>query len=212
VKQSTDHPAHRISIDSNLNDARSAAAKCRACDLWKTATQTVFGDGSESATVVLVGEQPGDQEDRAGHPFVGPAGQVLQDALRAAGLKPDRVYLTNAVKHFKWTPRGKRRIHSKPRTSEILACHPWLVLELSMVNAQAVVCLGATAARSVLGRSVTIGKVRGRPLQSSLAPLVFVTTHPSSILRAPDPESRAAARAAFIADLARVVDVLKQKT
>jgi uracil-DNA glycosylase len=212
VKRSGDHPAHRLPSDSNLDDARLAAAKCRACDLWKTATQTVFGEGRASATVVLVGEQPGDQEDRAGHPFVGPAGQVLQDALRTVGLKPDRVYLTNAVKHFKWTARGKRRIHSKPRTSEILACRPWLVVELSMVNAQAVVCLGATAARSVLGRSVTIGKVRGRPLQSPLAPLVFVTTHPSSILRAPDPESRAAARAAFIGDLERVVAALKRAT
>jgi uracil-DNA glycosylase family protein len=202
------HPAERLPPDVSYDEAKSAAADCRACGLWKNATQTVFGAGAVPAAIVLVGEQPGDQEDRAGQPFVGPAGQVLREALEAVGLDPRHVYVTNAVKHFKWIPRGKRRIHAKPVTSEILACRPWLLLELSMVKAQAVVCLGATAARAVLGKTVTIGTVRGRPLQSAVAPLVFVTTHPSSILRAPDSESRAQARAAFQADLRQVAAAL----
>jgi DNA polymerase len=170
----------------------------------------VFGEGAIRASVIFVGEQPGDQEDKAGRPFVGPAGRLLQQAMESAGIRPDSVYLTNAVKHFKWTARGKRRIHTKPRLSEILACQPWLTSELETVQARAVVCLGATAARSVLGRPVTISEVRGRPLASAAAPVVFVTTHPSAILRAPDPESRAAARAAFIADLKQVAAALER--
>jgi DNA polymerase len=171
----------------------------------------VFGAGAADAAVVLVGEQPGDQEDRAGEPFVGPAGRVLQEALAEAGLRPGRVYLTNAVKHFKWTPRGKRRIHAKPRLSEILACRPWLETELAKIKPQAIVCLGTTAARAVLGRAVTIAGARGRPLESSLAPVVFVTTHPSAILRSPDPIARAAARRAFVHDLKQVVKVLRRR-
>jgi DNA polymerase len=147
---------------------------------------------------MLVGEQPGDQEDREGRPFVGPAGRLLAEALEAAGLDRSGVYVTNAVKHFKWTPRGKRRIHAKPRTSEVAACQPWLLVEVSQIQARAVVCLGATAARAVLGRPVRIGEVRGRPLRSTIAPLVFVTVHPSSILRAPDFDARQRALAAFI--------------
>lgn len=198
------HPALRLPPGATYEDARSQAAGCRACDLWKHATQTVFGLGALRASVLLVGEQPGDQEDRAGAPFVGPAGQVLRSALESAGLDPRRVYLTNAVKHFKWTPRGKRRIHAKPRVSEILACRPWLLTELSLVRTRAVVCLGSTAARAVLGRPVTIADVRGRPLSTNEAPLVFVTVHPSSILRSPDSAARSEALAAFVADLTRV--------
>ena len=205
------HPALRLPPDATYRDARSVAAGCRACDLWKHATQTVFGTGALRASVLFVGEQPGDQEDREGAPFVGPAGQVLRKALESAGLDPQRVYLTNAVKHFKWTPRGKRRIHAKPRVGEILACRPWLLTELSLVSARAVVCLGSTAARAVLGRPVTIADVRGRPLSTDEAALVFVTVHPSSILRAPDSTARSEALAAFIADLARVAGAIAGK-
>jgi DNA polymerase len=203
------HPAHRLGDHPRYQDARQAAAGCRACDLWKRATQTVFGAGAVPASIVLVGEQPGDQEDLAGQPFVGPAGRLLKDVLKAVGLDAKKVYLTNAVKHFKWEPRGKRRIHAKPRVGEINACHPWLSLELSMLEPRAVVCLGATAARAVLGRPVTLSQLRGRPVESTVAPLVFVTTHPSSILRAPDSESRARARADFSADLAQVAAAVK---
>jgi uracil-DNA glycosylase family protein len=209
VKRRPDHPAYQLPPDVTHPDARRAAAACRACDLWKRATQTVFGAGALPADLMFVGEQPGDQEDRAGDPFVGPAGKVLQAALGAAGLDPKATYITNAVKHFKWTPRGKRRIHEKPRISEIEACQPWLLLELSLVRPRAIVCLGATAARAVLGRAVKIGESRGHPVESRLTPLVFVTTHPSSILRAPDAESREQARAAFIEDLKKVAAALK---
>src|SRR5437773_8421738 len=143
------HPAERLPPGATLAQVRSAAAACRACDLWRHATQTVFGEGGARAPIVLVGEQPGDQEDRAGHPFVGPAGRVLEEALAVAGIDPRRVYVTNAVKHFKWIPRGKRRLHAKPRLSEIEACNPWLVLELSRLRPRVVVCLGTTAARAV---------------------------------------------------------------
>jgi uracil-DNA glycosylase family protein len=195
------HPAERLPPDATLDDARKAAAGCRACDLWRHATQTVFGEGAVPAPIVLVGEQPGDQEDRAGHPFVGPAGRVLEEALAAAGIDPGRVYVTNAVKHFKWEPRGKRRLHAKPRLSEVQACHPWLMLELSRIRPRVVVCLGTTAARAVLGRAVTISRVRGRPLEAPAAGVVFVTSHPSSILRAPDAAGRAKGRAQLVEDL-----------
>jgi uracil-DNA glycosylase len=204
VKQTPDHPARQLTADATYADARRAAAGCRACELWKRATQTVFGAGAIPADLMFVGEQPGDQEDRAGDPFVGPAGKVLQAAIGSAGLDPGAAYITNAVKHFKWTPRGKRRIHEKPRISEIDACQPWLLLELSLVRPKAIVCLGATAARAVLGRAVKIGESRGHPIESGLTPLVFVTTHPSSILRAPDSASRDQARAAFVEDLKKV--------
>ena len=205
------HPAERLPPDATLDDARAKAARCRACDLWRHATQTVFGEGAAAASIVLVGEQPGDQEDRAGRPFVGPAGRELEEALAAAGIEPRRVYVTNAVKHFKWEPRGKRRLHAKPRLSEMHACRPWLVLELSKIRPRVVVCLGATAARSVLGRAVTIGKVRGQPLTSPIAPVVFVTSHPSSILRAPDAASRARGRAQLVEDLAKAGAAAKQR-
>jgi len=195
------HPAERLPEGATLDEARTKAARCRACDLWRRATQTVFGAGNPRAKIVLVGEQPGDQEDRAGKPFVGPAGRVLEEALAAAGVDVAHVYLTNAVKHFKWEPRGKRRIHAKPRLSEIQACEPWLELELSRLQPRVVVCLGTTAARAVLGRPVTVAANRGRVLSTELAPAVFVTAHPSAILRAPDAAARARGRAQLVADL-----------
>lgn len=195
------HPADRLPPGATLADARASAAGCRACDLWRDATQTVFGAGEDDAPLVLVGEQPGDQEDLAGKPFVGPAGRVLEDALAAAGVDPARVYVTNAVKHFKWVPRGKRRLHAKPRLSEILACQPWLRVELSRLRPRVVVCLGTTAARAVLGRPITLSKFRGQALKSELAPAVFVTAHPSAILRAPDPAAREEGRTQLVAAL-----------
>ena len=192
------------SIDGlTLDQVRAKAACCRACDLWRRATQTVFGVGDPHARLVLVGEQPGDQEDLAGKPFVGPAGRVLEEALAAAGVDSAHVYLTNAVKHFKWEPRGKRRLHAKPRLSEIQACEPWLEAELSRIRPRVVVCLGTPAARAVLGRPVTIAAHRGRVLSTVLVPVVFVTAHPSAILRAPDSASRARGRAQLVADLKR---------
>ena len=204
------HPVDRLSSDATLDGVREAAAQCRACDLWRHATQTVFGVGAEPAAIMLVGEQPGDQEDLIGQPFVGPAGRLLDEALVAAGIDRKRVYVTNAVKHFKWTERGKRRIHKKPRVGEILACRPWLLLELARVRPRAVVCLGTSAARAVLGQSVTLKAVRGRPIASTLAPVVYVTTHPSAILRERDSTSRAEARAALVADLETVAAAVKK--
>jgi DNA polymerase len=162
-----------------------AAESCRGCELWEDATQVVFSRGRAAARIVLVGEQPGDQEDRAGEPFVGPAGRVLADALDAAGIDPSRVYLTNAVKHFRHTMRGKRRIHEKPAVGHITACHPWLAAELSAVRPHVIVCLGATAGRSVLGRAVTIAAERGKLIDSD-EPSVLITTHPSALLRLRD--------------------------
>jgi DNA polymerase len=165
---------------------RKAAADCKECPLWKNATQTVFGEGSERAVVMLVGEQPGDQEDRQGRPFVGPAGRILDDALADAGIPREKTYVTNAVKHFKWKARGKRRMHDKPNWSEVAACRPWLEGVVAAVRPQAIVALGATAARAVTGRTVVITRERGQPLESDLAPLVFATFHPSAVLRAQD--------------------------
>src|SRR5688500_12777815 len=184
-----------------LSALRKQAAGCRRCDLWKRGTQTVFGEGPSGASVMLVGEQPGDQEDLAGAPFVGPAGQLLRESLVEAGLDPEEVYLTNAVKHFKWEPRGKRRIHEKPNREEIAACRPWLEAELAVVQPRVLVCLGATAAQALLGRDVRVTRDRGRPIESELAPVAFATVHPSSILRAPDDESRRLERSLFVDDL-----------
>jgi DNA polymerase len=172
----------------------------------------VFGAGAARAELVLVGEQPGDQEDRQGKPFVGPAGRVLEEALAAAGVDPKRVYVTNAVKHFKWIPRGKRRLHAKPRLSEILACQPWLRAELLRIRPRVVVCLGTTAARAVLGRAITLSAFRGQALRTELAPAVFVTAHPSAILRAPDDASRARGREQLAADLALAARTAKDAT
>jgi uracil-DNA glycosylase len=185
----------------SLGEARDLAHDCRRCDLWRRGTQTVFGEGRKNARFMLVGEQPGDAEDKAGEPFVGPAGQLLRDALAEAGIPLTDVYLTNAVKHFKWEPRGKRRIHAKPDRTEVLACRVWLEAELAFVKPRAVVALGATAAASLLGPGVRVTRDRAQPIASPLAPFVTVTVHPSSILRATDSESRAAARAQFVADL-----------
>jgi DNA polymerase len=183
------------------------AATCRNCELWRNATQTVFGQGPVPADAMFVGEQPGDQEDRQGAPFVGPAGRVLDDGLAEAGIDRDRVYVTNAVKHFKWTPRGKRRIHQKPTREEVRACAPWLESELAVVQPEVLVLLGATAAQGVLGSSFRVTAQRGRLLDSSLARHVLATVHPSSILRG-DPEDRRDAMNAFVADLRVVASVL----
>lgn len=189
---------------ASLPALREAAAGCTACDLYKLGTQTVFGAGTRSAEVMLVGEQPGDREDIAGEPFVGPAGRLLDDALEEAGIDRRKAYVTNVVKHFKWVGRGKRRIHKKPNMSEITACKPWLEAELKVVKPRALVCLGATAARALLGSDFRITKQRGEFVESDLAPLVLATVHPSSILRAPDAETRALELKAFTEDLAKV--------
>ena len=177
------------------------AVGCRACDLWKTGTQTVFGEGRERAEVMMVGEQPGDREDVEGRPFVGPAGRVLDQALEQVGIDRDLVYLTNVVKHFKWRPRGKRRIHQKPNAEEIRACRPWLDRELEAVEPRVLVCLGSVAAQALLGRQFRVTRERGRFVESPLADRVIATVHPSSILRAPDEEAREAAMRDFVADL-----------
>jgi uracil-DNA glycosylase len=191
-----------------LDELRAEAAGCKACDLWKTGTQTVFGEGSETAEIVFVGEQPGDKEDLAGRPFVGPAGQVLDEALEAAGIERSLAYVTNAVKHFKWTARGKRRIHQKPNAAEVAACRPWLEAELAVIQPRVLVVLGATAAQALLGRQFRVTKQRGVPVESGLAPHVGATVHPSSILRQETDEDRAAAMEAFVADLKVVAKLL----
>jgi uracil-DNA glycosylase family protein len=183
---------------------RKAAGECRACDLYEGATQAVMGEGAARATVMLVGEQPGDREDREGHPFVGPAGRVLDRALQETGIARDDVYITNMVKHFRYKTRGKRRIHQRPDRWQVAACMPWLNAEVEMVKPEAVVLLGATAAQALLGSGVRIGRDRGKPMDSSLAELVTVTAHPSSILRAEDDEQRELAMAELIADLRTV--------
>ena len=185
-----------------------AAAHCKACPLWEHATQTVFGEGAVRSPLMLVGEQPGNDEDLAGHPFVGPAGRVLDEALEAAGIGRKQAYVTNVVKHFKFEPRGKRRIHAKPTTVEIAACVPWLQAELELVRPDVLVCLGATAAQALLGRAFRVTQSRGKFVESALAPHVTATVHPSSILRAPDSEARHLAMRQFIADLRGVARVL----
>ena len=184
-----------------LPKLRAEAAGCRACDLWERGTQTVFGEGRRTARILLVGEQPGDREDVEGRPFVGPAGLLLDRALEEAGIARAEAYVTNAVKHFKWEPRGKKRIHQKPNAVEIAACRPWLEAELAVVNPQVLVCLGATAAQALLGKSFRVTKSRGVFVASPLAPRVLATVHPSSILRAPDEEARRREYAAFVRDL-----------
>jgi uracil-DNA glycosylase len=191
-----------------LPKLREAAAGCRACDLWKTGTQTVFGEGKRTAEILFVGEQPGDKEDLAGQPFVGPAGRVLDEGLDAAGIDRKLAYVTNAVKHFKWQPRGKRRIHQKPNAAELAACRPWLDAEVAVVKPKVVVALGATAAQSLLGRQFRVTKQRGVPVESDLAPHVVATVHPSSILRQETDEDRAEAMRAFVDDLKVVAKLL----
>jgi uracil-DNA glycosylase family protein len=186
----------------DLDGLRAAAANCQACDLYRDATQTVFGEGTTGAEVMLVGEQPGDGEDRAGRPFVGPAGRLLDQALEEAGIDRDLAYVTNVVKHFKFERRGRLRLHRKPNAEQVHACFPWLESELTVVSPRVLVLLGATAAQALLGSSFRVSRQRGEFLDSDLAPRVLATVHPSSILRAPDDEARALAYKGFVADLA----------
>jgi uracil-DNA glycosylase family protein len=194
----------------SLSTLRREAATCRACPLWRDATQTVFGEGRAGAAVMLVGEQPGDHEDRAGKPFVGPAGRLLDEALAQAGIDRRAAYVTNAVKHFKWVrdERGKRRIHKTPNSSEIRACHPWLESELAVVKPRVIVALGATAAKALFGPTVRVLAQRGKPLTTTLAERGFVTVHPSAVLRSPSGE-RARAEKAFVNDLKKIATYLK---
>jgi DNA polymerase len=193
----------------SLTALRAAAAECTACPLYRNATQTVFGEGAKSSSIVFVGEQPGDSEDREGRPFVGPAGTMLNRALAEAGIDRSTVYVTNAVKHFKWEPRGKRRLHKKPSEREIAACRPWLEAELAVIKPRILVCLGSTAAQCVLGKDVRVLRDRGEFRESKYCGRTFVTVHPSSLLRAPDEESRARNYASFLADLRKVARELE---
>jgi uracil-DNA glycosylase len=200
VPRTVDTAAPLVPEQPSLPRLREAAAGCKACPLWETGTQTVFGEGAQAAEVMLVGEQPGDREDREGRPFVGPAGLLLDKALEEAGIDRGLAYVTNVVKHFKWTPRGKRRIHAKPNWGEIAACRPWLEAELAVVRPAVLVCLGATAAQALLGRQFRVTKQRGQPVESELAPNALATIHPSAILRMEDDE-REAEFQAFVKDL-----------
>jgi uracil-DNA glycosylase len=187
-----------------LERLKTAARNCQACDLWRNATQTVFGEGKVGVKIMLIGEVPGDREDIEGKPFVGPAGKLLNTALVEAGIERKEVYVTNAVKHFKWEPRGKRRIHQKPNAAEIAACRPWLDAEIAVVQPRIIVCLGATAAQVLLGRDFRVTQHRGEFLKSELAPAVMATVHPSSILRIPDEEAKREELKHFIADLKKI--------
>jgi uracil-DNA glycosylase family protein len=191
-----------------LSTVRAAAKDCQACDLYRHATQTVFGEGAPKASLMLIGEQPGDAEDIAGHPFVGPAGKLLDRALEEAGIDRSGVYVTNVVKHFKWEPRGKRRIHKKPRAGEIAACRPWLETEIDLVKPRVIVCLGATAAQALFGAQFKVTAQRGRPVPSPFAPFAMATVHPSSLLRAPDDETRRRETRRFIGDLRKAARAL----
>ena len=192
----------------NLTALRHASAGCRGCSLWRDATQTVFGEGRRGARLMLVGEQPGDREDRDGKPFVGPAGRLLDTALEEAGIERGDAYVTNVVKHFKWRPAGKRRLHQRPNAEEVRACRPWLEAELEVVEPEVLVALGATAAKALLGGKVRVTRDRGRFLESDLAPTVTVTVHPSSLLRIDDAEERRIGEQELIADLARAAGKL----
>jgi uracil-DNA glycosylase len=194
-----------------LEALRRAARGCRGCDLWREATQTVFGAGPADAELMLVGEQPGDKEDLEGKPFVGPAGRILHQALEGAGLDPEAAYITNAVKHFKWRPRGKRRLHQTPRAGEIAACEPWLGAEIEATSPRALVALGATATRALFGTKVKVTKDRGRLLDDPRAQIAAITVHPSAILRAGDHAQRELALAAMVEDLSLVADALGRR-
>jgi uracil-DNA glycosylase len=212
VRQTTAAPL--IPSNPTVENLRAIAKGCKACDLWKKGTQTVFGEGTAKARIMLVGEQPGDREDLAGHPFVGPAGRLLDEALAEASINRDEVYVTNVVKHFKWVPaeRGKRRIHKKPSYSEITACRPWLDAEIAVVKPEVVVCLGATAAQGLLGKEFSVSRRRGELVKSNLAPYVTATVHPSSVLRAIDEESRHQQKLAFVEDLKKIGRLLRKLT
>jgi uracil-DNA glycosylase family protein len=187
-----------------LNKLRAVAAECTACDLWKTGTQTVFGEGRQSSLIMFIGEQPGDKEDLSGRPFVGPAGALLDKSLEEAGIDRGKVYVTNVVKHFKWEPRGKRRIHKKPNALEITACRPWLQSEINVIKPRAIICLGATAAQAVISPKFKVSIQRGLFVPSELAEYVTATVHPSSILRAPSDEARRVERERFVEDLKKI--------
>lgn len=194
----------------SLLSLREAAADCQACDLWKRGTQTVFGEGRRRARVMFIGEQPGNEEDLTGKPFVGPAGKLFDRALAEAGIDRSQTYVTNVVKHFKWEPRGKRRIHKKPNAVEIAACRPWLQAEIALIKPDVIVVLGATAAQALLGPKFRVTKQRGEFLESDLAHYVMATVHPSSILRAPDDETRHLELRRFIDDLKKLARVLNK--
>jgi uracil-DNA glycosylase len=200
-----------LPADPTLPHLREASASCTGCDLYQRATQTVFGEGLPRAGTLMIGEQPGDQEDRAGHPFVGPAGKLLDKALVDAGIARGDVYITNAVKHFKWEPQGKRRKHKKPSASEIAACRPWLDAEVQAVRPRVIVCLGVTAAQSAFGKNVRLHEVTGRFWDTPLGPNVYVTIHPSAILRHQDASSRNEEYRRFVADLRRVQQYLRAR-
>lgn len=193
-----------------LASVREAAADCRACPLWERGTQTVFGEGGKRSKVMFIGEQPGNEEDLTGKPFVGPAGKLFDAALEEAGIERSQTYVTNVVKHFKWEPRGKRRIHKKPNAQEIAACRPWLETEIALVKPRVIVALGATAAQALLGPKFRVTKQRGQFIESDLAPYVMATVHPSSILRAPDDETRRLEYRLFIDDLKKLARVIKE--
>jgi len=208
--QPSDSAAEFFPSRKSLKAFRKAAADCKGCDLWKRSTQTVFGEGTRRAEVFFVGEQPGNEEDLTGQPFVGPAGRLLNDALAEAEIDRAQTYVTNVVKHFKWEPRGKRRIHKKPSSSEITACRPWLDAEIALVKPKVIVCLGATAAQALLGPGFLVSKQRGQFIESTLAPYIMATVHPSSILRAPDEETRHAEKRRFTDDLKKVARVISK--
>ena len=199
-----EHPPPPIPERLNPKALAEAVQCCRACDLWEGATQGVMGEGARDARVVFIGEQPGDREDREGHPFVGPAGRVLDEGLGRAGIAREEVYITNVVKHFRYKAQGKRRIHQKPDRWHVSACLPWLEAELSMISPEALVLLGATAGQALVGSSLRVGRDRGRPLECDLAPFVTVTTHPAAILRVRGDDERHAAMEEFVADLVQV--------
>jgi len=209
TKNKTESSAKEFFPDrKSLKAFRDAANDCKACDLWERGTQTVFGAGARRAEVVFVGEQPGNEEDLRGEPFVGPAGKLFDEALIEAGIDRAQTYVTNVVKHFKWEPRGKRRIHKKPNAREITACRPWLEAEISLIKPKVIVCLGATAAQALLGPQFRVTQQRGQFIESTLAPYIMATVHPSSILRAPDDETRHAEKRRFIDDLKTLAHVL----
>lgn len=206
--EENEHSVAQPPATTSLTTLREAAAGCTACPLYRNATQTVFGVGPKSARVILLGEQPGDQEDRQGHPFVGPAGQLLDRALEEAGIDRSTCYVTNVVKHFKWEPRGKRRLHSKPNGRDIAACRPWMEAEIGAIRPEVLICLGGTAAKAILGSEVKVLRDRGQIFETEFCAKTFVTVHPSSLLRAPSETEREAAYAAFIKDLRAIAAVI----
>jgi DNA polymerase len=209
AKKTDRSAADFIDPDASLTKLRAVSKGCTGCDLYKNATQTVFGEGPQNAVLMMIGEQPGDSEDKEGHPFVGPAGRLLDKALAEAGIERKRVYVTNVVKHFKFIVRGKRRLHKKPTVIEIRACRPWLEAEIEKVKPQGILCLGATPAQALLGNAFRVTKDRGKPVPSNLAPMVMATVHPSSLLREPDPAAREENYKTFVGDLKKAAKSIK---